>query len=155
MEPGLADLPGHLLRRCHQISVALFLEECGGFDVTPLQYAVLKTLAEGGAQDQVTIGGRAALDRTSVAVILQKLEARQLVRRVQSVKDKRAKIVSITERGKRLLADIAGAVSRAQTRTVAPLDVGEAAEFLRLMRKLADANNAHSRAPMRAAKASG
>jgi len=145
----LAALPGHLLRRCHQISVALFLDECDGLDLTPLQFAVLRTLAVEGPLDQATLGGMAALDRTTVAVVIGKLEARQMLRRAPSAKDRRAKIVSITERGRRLLARAAPAVARAQERTIAPLDADEAAEFLRLLRKLADANNACSRAPMR------
>ena len=148
----LTDLPGHLLRRCHQISVALFLDECANFDITPLQFAVLNTLIENTGLDQATIGGMCALDRTTVAVVIGKLEARQMVRRQQSPKDRRSKIVSITERGRRLLAEAIPAVNTAQQRTTEPLDAGETAEFLRLLRKLADANNACSRAPMRRRK---
>ncbi len=148
----MAELPGHLLRRCHQISVALFHDECADFDITPLQFAVLKTLIENGSQDQATIGGTAALDRTTVAVVIQKLMERQLVRRVQSTKDKRSKIVSATERGKRLLSDVAQSVMIAQERTMSPLSHTESAEFIRLLRKMADANNAHSRAPMKMRK---
>ena len=33
--------PGHLIRRAHQISSALFAEECGAFDLTSVQYAAL------------------------------------------------------------------------------------------------------------------
>src|SRR5581483_6154503 len=40
--------PGHLIRRCQQIAVALFMEEAGadGFDVTPVQYAALAAIGE-------------------------------------------------------------------------------------------------------------
>jgi hypothetical protein len=27
--------PGHLLPRCHQIAVAIFLDQCQAFDLTP------------------------------------------------------------------------------------------------------------------------
>lgn len=30
------DMPGHLLRRCQQIAVAVFLEECRAFDLSPI-----------------------------------------------------------------------------------------------------------------------
>ena len=145
---ALADLPGHLLRRCHQISVALFLDECAQFDITPLQFGVLNTLLEHGPQDQATIGRLAALDRTTVAVVIQKLAARDLLKRVQSDRDKRSKIVTITKSGRVLVADASAAVLRAQSRTVAPLTQEEQTEFLRLMNKLAQGNNAQSRAPM-------
>jgi len=147
----LNALPGHLLRRCHQISVALFHDECGPFDITPLQFAVLNTLAENGSRDQATIGGLAALDRTTVAVVIQKLQDRGLITRVQSNTDKRSKIVSITDAGLALLAAVAASVRRAQDRTVAPLTGVERGEFLRLMNKLIEGNNAQSRAPMKTA----
>ncbi|NOX73975.1 MAG: MarR family transcriptional regulator [Alphaproteobacteria bacterium] len=150
--PLFSDLPGHLLRRCHQISVALFLDECSRFDITPLQFAVLSTLIEYGPKDQASIGGLAALDRTTVAVVLRNLEGRQLVRRVQSQKDKRAKITSITERGRRLIADVTPLVKRVQTRSMAPLEPQEVADLTRLLGKMTKANNSLSRAPMRVQK---
>ena len=33
--------PGYLFRRMQQIAVALFIEECKQFDLTPVQYAAL------------------------------------------------------------------------------------------------------------------
>ena len=41
----LYDEPGHLIRRAHQIAVAMFYEKLGR-DVTPVQYAVLRMLYE-------------------------------------------------------------------------------------------------------------
>ena len=44
--------PGFLIRRLHQLHIAIFLEECGDYDVTPVQYAVLSVLYRGKALDQ-------------------------------------------------------------------------------------------------------
>jgi hypothetical protein len=33
--------PGYLFRRMQQIAVAIFVEECRAFDLTPVQYAVV------------------------------------------------------------------------------------------------------------------
>lgn len=148
-QTSLKGLPGHLLRRCHQISVGLFLEECEPFDLTPLQFAVLQTLAEYGPQDQVTLAGRSALDRTTIAVVVSKLEERKLVSRVQSAKDRRSKIVSITKKGRDLAVASRDAILNAQIRTVAPLSEEEADTLVRLLQKLADGNNASSRAPLK------
>ena len=38
--------PGHLIRRCQQIAVAVFAEEMGGYDITPVQFAALFTVRE-------------------------------------------------------------------------------------------------------------
>lgn len=138
---------GHLLRRCHQIAVAIFHDECERYDLTPLQFAVLNSLLANGPQDQVTLGGSAALDRTTISLVIRKLELRKLVRREKSGQDQRAKIVSITAAGKYLVAEALAAVEVAQQRIVAPLDDAETAQLLRLLEKLAAGNNTLSRAP--------
>jgi len=142
-------MPGHLLRRCHQIAVAIFLDACAGFDLTPLQFAVLEALGNDGPQDQVTLGGATALDRTTITVLLRRLEQRGLIRREKSRRDQRSKIVTITAAGEALLKDVLPAVETAQRRIVAPLDADERASLLKLLEKLAKDNNALSRAPER------
>ena len=149
LEPFLAT-PGHLLRRCHQISVAIFLDDCQAFDLTPLQYATLSALATHGPMDKATIGGVVALDRTTVAVVVKNLEQRGLATTRPSEYDRRAKLVKITARGLSLASSAQSAVAKAQERTVAPLTVKERDELLRLLRKLAQENNLLSRAPRRA-----
>lgn len=143
------ELPGHLLRRCHQISVALFFARCRGFDLTPLQYIALAALEERGPLDQVSLGGLAALDRTTISVVIKKLEERGLVVRRRSDEDRRSIIVEITEPGVRLRREVEPAVLKAQAETVAPLDPAERAELVRLLSKLAEGNNEKSRAPAR------
>jgi DNA-binding MarR family transcriptional regulator len=140
-------MTGHLLRRCHQIAVAIFLDECAQFGLTPIQFAVLDSLLGNGPQDQVTLGGAVALDRTTISLVIRKLEQRKLLRREKSTHDQRAKIVTITAAGKYLLGDALQAVETAQQRIVAPLNEAETGQLLHLLEKLANGNNALSRAP--------
>ena len=143
------DMPGHLLRRCHQIAVAIFLDECQAYDLTPLQYVALTALAAHGALDKAAIGGVAALDRTTVAVVVRNLEARGFVSTRPSEQDRRATLIEITAKGRALLSSVGAEVANAQDRTVAPLAPAERAELMRLLRKIADGNNLLSRAPRR------
>lgn len=152
MLSGFAALPGHLLRRCHQIAVAIFLDECSVYDLTPLQFAVLIVLAEQGPQDQVSLGGETALDRTTITVVVRNLEERGLILRDKSGRDQRSKIVSITAAGQALLNQVLPAVQHAQDRIMAPLTPEEGAQLLNLLEKLAEGNNALSRAPVRKRK---
>src|ERR1700683_2865964 len=123
-EPFLAT-PGHLLRRCHQISVAIFLDECQALDLTPLQYVALSALATLGPMDKATIGGVVALDRTTVAVVVKNLEQRGLAMTRPSEHDRRAKLVKITAKGLSLVTSAQTQVAKAQERTVAPLTAKE------------------------------
>ena len=146
-EDSFLAMPGHLLRRRHQIGVAVFLDECRAFDLTPLQFSVLSALDGFGPMDQARLGGVTALDRTTIIVVLTKLEERGLVTRVPSKKDKRAKIVAITEAGRRTLADVLPSALEAQKRMLGPLNGREQAQLLTLLRKMAEGNNSLSRAP--------
>jgi DNA-binding MarR family transcriptional regulator len=152
MTSSFSGLPGHLLRRCHQIAVAIFLDECSIYDLTPLQFAVLIVLSEQGSQDQVTLGGEIALDRTTITVVVRKLEERGLLVRDKSGRDQRSKIVSITPKGQALLDEVLPAVHEAQLRIMAPLSTEEGAQLLTLLNKLAEGNNELSRAPVRKRK---
>jgi MarR family transcriptional regulator, lower aerobic nicotinate degradation pathway regulator len=153
-EPFL-ETPGHLLRRCHQIAVAIFLDECQAFDLTPLQYVTLSALATYGPMDKARIGGAVALDRTTVAVVVKNLEERGLATTRPSDHDRRAKLIKITAKGLNLVSSVRTEVANAQERTVAPLTHKERTELLRLLGKIAAENNLLSRAPYRAPRAAG
>jgi MarR family transcriptional regulator, lower aerobic nicotinate degradation pathway regulator len=153
-EPFLRT-PGHLLRRCHQISVAIFLDECRAFDLTPLQYVILSALAAYGPMDKATIGGAVALDRTTVAVVVKNLDERGLVTTRPSDHDRRAKLIKITTKGLNLMSSAQNEVANAQERAVAPLTQRERTELLRLLGKIAEESNLLSRAPYRAPRVAG
>ena len=142
-------MPGHLLRRCQQIAVSLFLQECAAFDLTPLQFAILSALDDHGPIDQVRLGGLTALDRTTIGIVINKLEARGLARRRKSEKDRRSNAITITSAGRKLLTQAVPAALTAQERILAPLNQRESDEFLRLLERVAAANNEESRAPLK------
>lgn len=145
------SLPGNLLRRCHQISVAIFLRKCEEYNLTQLQYVILSALDEKGPLDQITLGGYTALDRNTVAVVVRKLEERGLVNRQRNPEDRRSMVVTLTDVGERLRLDAETAVIAAQDEILAPLDAAERETLCRLLQRMADENNALSRVPMRQA----
>lgn len=144
----LWERPGYLIRRLHQIHVALFLEECRAFDITPVQYALMTTLLNRPGCDQISLAHDSAIDRSSVADVLMRLEERGLIRRGPSATDRRVKLAYLTAPGEALTRDMEGAMLAAQERFVAPLPADERSEFLRMMGILVEANNAYSRAPL-------
>src|SRR5690606_1717739 len=99
----LGSRPGFLIRRLHQIHVALFMQACGGFDITPVQYSLLSALAARGEADQTTLANDVVLDRTTTAGALRRMELRNLIRRNVLVTDRRVMLCSCTEAGLALL----------------------------------------------------
>ena len=149
--PGrrLLDRPGFLVRRLHQIHLALFAEECAQFDVTPVQYSIMTVAAEQPGLEQARLAHEVGIDRTTLANVVARLEGRGLVRREASESDRRLKRVYLTADGADLLGRMDGAAGRAHARTIAALPPADRALFLALLRRLVDAGNAYGRAPLR------
>jgi len=139
--------PGHLIRRAQQIAVAVFMDECGRFDVTPVQYAALTAIGVQPDIDATRLSQLIALDRSTTGSVLERLEAKALVQRNSSPEDRRIKLLRLSDSGRALLREVEAAVERAQQRIVAPLQPDERKTFLRLLARLVEANNALSRAP--------
>jgi len=148
--PALLDLhehPGHLLRRAQQISVSIFHDEIGG-ELTPVQYALLRTLAARPGIDQVTLAGLVAIDTSTGASVCARLEEKGLLERKVIPHNRRQRALTITASGAALLTRLDPAVHRLRERLLAPLTDREQAQFMRLLDKLVLENNEHSRAPL-------
>ena len=143
----LESLPGHYIRRLQQIAVAIFLQETEAHGVTPVQYAALQAVRKAAGIDQRTLARSIGLDTSTMAGVIDRLEARALMQRSASPDDKRVRLLSLTGQGAALLDAIEPAMLRAQERILAPLPERERAEFMRMLRVLVTANNESSRAP--------
>lgn len=143
----LETLPGHFIRRLQQIAVAVFLQETEAHGLTPVQYSALQGIGNSPGIDQRTLAGTIGFDTSTLASVIDRLEARALVRRNASPRDKRVRLLTLTDEGQALVAAIVPSMLRAQDRMLEPLAKSERAEFMRMLRTLVAANNALSRAP--------
>jgi len=145
----LPQRPGFLIRRLHQIHVALFQASCGAFEITPLQYSLLSALAVRGTADQTTLASDIALDRTTTTGALKRLAARKLVERVIDRDDRRARACRLTVAGVALLGRIESSAREAHRATLGHLTKTEQAVFVELMQRIiADSANHGSTADM-------
>lgn len=149
---SIDDQPGHCIRRLHQISVGIFLQELSEVGLTPVQYAALQTVANQPGIDQRTLARTIALDASTTGGVVDRLEQRGAMERRTAPSDRRARQLWLTAMGEQLLADAVPAMLQAQQQILAPLTERQRAEFMRLMRIVVDENNALSRAPSEAAK---
>ena len=143
----LESLPGHHIRRLQQIAVAIFLQETEATGVTPVQYAALQTVANAPGTDQRTLARSIGFDTSTIAGVVDRLEARGLLQRSASPEDRRVRLLALTDEGQALLGAAIPGMQRAQARMLAPLPKAERAEFMRMLRVLVTANNELSRAP--------
>ena len=146
-ELELETLPGYYIRRLQQIAVAIFLQETEKHGVTPVQYAALHKVGSAPGIDQRTLARAIGLDTSTIAGVIDRLEARELMQRGASPEDRRVRLLSLTRAGQDLLGVIEPDMLKAQERILAPLPKAERAEFMRMLRALVTANNELSRAP--------
>ncbi len=138
---------GHLIRRAHQLSVAIFMEELAGQEVTPVQFAILNALIDTPGEDQVTLAGRVAFDAATSGSVIGRLEARGWLRREIDHRDKRRKLLWVTPEGEQAVQQMLAQVNQVQSRIVAPLDAAEQAQLLVLLSKLVAGHEAQHPAP--------
>jgi DNA-binding MarR family transcriptional regulator len=132
--------PGHLIRRSLQAMNTVWAEEVSR-TVTSPQFAVLNALLREPDLDQQTLGGRAALDRSTVAEIVARLTSRRLVRWSRDASDGRRKLIRLTPRGEAVLQDLIPRTHRMTRRLLGALRPEDEVELLRLLTLLLTAHD--------------
>lgn len=145
------EMPGFLIRRLHQISVAIFAEDLAaeGFDLTPVQFAALNALQAHPGIDQVTLAGLIAHDRVTLGGVVDRLVQKGLVLRSVNPQDRRARRLHLAPAGKARLEAVAPVVGKVQERILCGLEENERVLLLALLKKAAGSANGLSRAPLR------
>jgi DNA-binding MarR family transcriptional regulator len=142
--------PGYLFRRMQQIAVAIFVEECRAYDLTPVQYAALVAIRTHPGIDATRLSAVIAFDRSTLGNVIERLETKQYIERKPGREDKRVKLLYLTKAGAALLRDIIPSVDRAQARMLQPLKPPDRKALMALLTQLVDLNNEASRVPLRA-----
>lgn len=143
-------MPGHLIRRLQQISVSVFTEHMKalGHGITSPQFAALSMLQQHPRIDQATLAGLIAYDRPTIGGVVDRLVSKGFVARQTNPKDRRAKVLTLTDAGAAQLAKLTPVVEKLQTAILPGLNNAEYQEFVRLATKVAEAGNDLSRAPL-------
>ena len=128
--------PGFLIRRAHQISAAVFEDECRTVGLTPAQFGVLTVLHASPGLDQSSLARALGFDKVTVLRILRGLEARGLVHRSRATGNKRSLSVALSPEGEALLQQAQKPAELAYDRLMMPLSHDQRAQFLLLLLEL-------------------
>jgi DNA-binding MarR family transcriptional regulator len=139
-------MPGHAIRRLHQIAVGIAHQEAQDLGITTVQYAILQSVHNHPRTDQRRLASLVALDTSTTAGVVDRLEARGLLMRNASPDDRRVRLLTLTPVGEQLLAEAIPRMEKAQELILAPLTPGQRKDFLHLLHKLVTANTELSRA---------
>ena len=133
---GLEDRPGFLIRRAHQISQGVFIEECAELNITSTQFGVLSVLSRAGELDQISVARLLGFDRSTTGLVVKLLEERALIVRTPNANDHRHNVLRLTDAGEKLVRRAEPLVDRVRKRLEAAFTPPQATMFLKLLDKL-------------------
>ncbi|HWV83855.1 MAG TPA: MarR family winged helix-turn-helix transcriptional regulator [Capillimicrobium sp.] len=134
--PSTANLCVLLSRASHALATQTqaALEELG---ISARAHHVLASAAEG-KRTQSELARIVGLDKTTMVVTMDELEAAGLAERRPSATDRRARVISVTEAGERVIAQGEAIVTRVHEEVLDVLDDEEREVFLDALAKLVD-----------------
>jgi DNA-binding MarR family transcriptional regulator len=138
--------PGFLLRRAHQISAAVFEDECRSVGLTPAQFGVLTVLRASPGLDQSRLARALGFDKVTVLRVLRGLEERGLVHRSPALENRRNLAVVLTPIGDKLLEKSKKPAERASQRLMEPLSPEQQLQLIALLQQLTEGLEDHARA---------
>jgi DNA-binding MarR family transcriptional regulator len=134
----LTATPGHLLRRCQQRGVDLYLAEVGEDRLTPRQFAALLCIYQNPGISQTALVRLSGIDRSTLGEMARRLIDRGLIRRRRKAADQRANALTTTNAGAAALRAALPGVQRAQRRILEPLPEAHRDRLLELLKAIAD-----------------
>jgi DNA-binding MarR family transcriptional regulator len=123
-------------------------ESVAGLPGGPRGYLVLIALAGGEPPTQLALAKEVSLDRTVMTYLLDDLEAHGLVTRSPDPRDRRARLVLITDAGRARLQEVRLSLTAAEARLLADLDERDAETLRGLLSRVAQTAQRESLAPV-------
>jgi DNA-binding MarR family transcriptional regulator len=118
-----------------------------GLGLTPGEGRALAHAARAGLVRQNVLAERIGVEAMTLSAYLDRLEAKGLVERMPDPKDRRAKLVRLTERASEVLGGVSAAAASIRAEASASMNAADWSALLRLLRQARD-----NLAEMRAAR---
>jgi DNA-binding MarR family transcriptional regulator len=99
-------------------------------------YIVLSRLSDEPRRGQAALAAEIGADKTRLIDVLDDLQERGLIRRDPDPGDRRARLLSLTAKGRRLRERVRRAIRAEEERVLAALPAPERAAFLRALQRL-------------------
>ncbi|MGQ3673305.1 MarR family winged helix-turn-helix transcriptional regulator [Xanthobacter sp. TB0136] len=136
MDYELDDQVGFVLRKAYQRHLTIFAEHIAG-ELTAMQFSTLFRLVKAGEPvSQNALGRMVAMDAATTKGVVSRLVARGLIRMEQDMVDRRRHLLSATEEGRALVAQVMPRMEQVSADTLSPLNAREQKTLLKLLQRL-------------------
>jgi len=127
---------GYQLRRAQLRAFAALSSAIGPDGLTPMLFAVLVTIDEGGGITQREVADALGADPSTMVRMLDQLEKLSLVKRVASTKDRRVMVPTLTAAGRDLILRATPKVEASEETFAAALSPAQRAQLFDLLHRL-------------------
>jgi DNA-binding MarR family transcriptional regulator len=134
-EPPVTEFAGQLLFRLWRANHTRAAELLGSVGLTTALFALLNVVNAREAAIQQELGSALGIDRSTMVSLIDELESAGLARRRPSAKDRRAREVVITPKGRRLLKQARGLIAQVEDEVLGGLSAKERRQLLGLLRR--------------------
>ena len=134
-EPPVSEFAGQLLFRLWRASHVRAADVLGSIGLTPATFALLNVIGVREGAIQQELGTAMGIDRTTMVALIDQLEGAELAERRPSKTDRRAREITITPKGRRLLQRARRQIAQAEDEVMAGLNAKERRELLTLLRR--------------------
>lgn len=149
-ERTVADL-SFLLSHASHVLATQMTAAFSGLGVTPRGFCVLFHALEA-ERTQIELAGVADLDKTTMVVTVDALERSGLAERRPSVRDRRARVIAVTEAGERMVAEGMKIADRVHGDALGTLAEDQRTVFVDVLKRLVDGHLSTPAAPVRRAR---
>ncbi|MFC4274624.1 MarR family winged helix-turn-helix transcriptional regulator [Achromobacter aloeverae] len=143
----LYSRPGFLLRRAHQIYVAIFEANFERLSLSPAQYSVMVALHDLHGVNQGDLAKAIGMNKVTVSQIVQALETRGWITRKKADDDRRQRQLTLTADGLRAVNQTAAMAEATYAEQMAPLSEPERQRLFKLLQRIVDELEPRARTP--------
>jgi DNA-binding MarR family transcriptional regulator len=140
-EVDLGDLPdqlGFLVRRVQLWVFREFTRKLARLDVTLAQYSVLTVVDANPGINQLAVASALAIERAGLGRLIERLEGRNLLKRLPSTLDRRSYVLHLTSEGRQALARMRAIVYENEKRLAEKFRPGDAQNLRRALSTFRD-----------------
>jgi DNA-binding MarR family transcriptional regulator len=137
-EAPVTEFAGQLFFRLWRATHTRTAERLGSIGLTPALFAILNVVAAREGAIQQELGAALGIDRSTMVSLIDRLEDAGLAERRQSVKDRRAREIAITPKGRQLLEQARHLIVQVEDEVLSGLSAAERDRLLALLRLALD-----------------
>jgi DNA-binding MarR family transcriptional regulator len=146
--PPVRRVPLALARRFFQICTTAAAESVEDADLTPLEFAVMAYINTPVGEpdiDQSDLAARLGIDRNTTSLLVERLEAKELLERRVNGEDRRARLLRLSRRGEKLHQRLYPQAYARQQRILEVLKPSEREVLLDLLVRVIEGNRTLAR----------